>query len=128
MKRLLLLNILLGVFLLQTHSQVSSQMDIDSTLKTNAINTFQKPLSLSKSIEYKSNLNDFLKYSNNPFSNLSAEEITSRQKSDRTVEKLRPNNSMPCVNPRGSFPMLICEPDSSIRYSLLIKEIKEDTP
>jgi hypothetical protein len=128
MKHFLLLIILTGVFFLQSYSQVNTQPDIDFKLKTDSAYFFQKPQSLSTSIEYKSNLNDFLKHNTNPFSNLSADKTISKLESDRTVEKLRPNNSMPCVNPQGSFPMLICEPDSTIQYSLLIKELKDIKP
>jgi hypothetical protein len=31
-------------------------------------------------------------------------------------------DNMPCVVPQGYFPMLIVKPDSTIRYSLLIKK------
>lgn len=79
--------------------------------------SFQKPSGLDCRIEYKSQLPDLL-------SSLK----DNHEKGEQTnplVDKGQvtgTDNSMPCYQPKGSFPMLICQPDTTIRYSLLIKK------
>ena len=124
MKKIILLNLLISGLFIQIYSQVNTNIRIDTTFSKLSTYNFQKPLSLTKTIEYKNKLNISLNYKNYSFDIFSNKEIISKQDTIITFEKLQSYDNMPCLNPQGFFPMMICEPDSSIRYSLLIKEMK----
>jgi hypothetical protein len=101
MKKILVLTVLIMGYCLPAFSQVYRPLAVDSTLKF-LPNTAENPSSL-KSIQGNSYLNQYrLQNSKTGFSN------------DRADSKiLSPETNMPIVN--------ICKPDSSVRYTMLIK-------
>ena len=102
----------MGVGHVVAQSNYSFQLD-----SLSIASSFQKPSGLDCKIEYKRQLPDLL-------SPLKANHAKGEQ-INPFVDKVQvagTDNSMPCYQPKGSFPMLICEPDTTIRYSLLIKK------
>ncbi|MBS2099222.1 hypothetical protein [Carboxylicivirga linearis] len=104
--------LLMGVEHVVAQSNYSFQLDSISIA-----NSFQKPSGLDCRIEYNSNLPELL-------SQLK-ESTIEKQKQVLSLEKDRSNgveHSMPCYQPEGDYPALIFQPDTTIKYSLLIKD------
>lgn len=65
---------------------------------------------------------------NDPFRNSPSPEFSTGQRSFSQNQKgnsYHPESidAMPCIKPQGNFPMPVYQPDSTIRFSLLIKKI-----
>lgn len=122
MKKLILLTAFIGLFLIPTFSQINGHFKTDTTLKNRSIFSYQKPFKLSDTIHFNRLFRDspnnkhllFPKFSERNFYQglIPIENFAYAQFYDK----------MPCLRPKGYFPMRIAKPDSTIRYSLLIKK------
>ncbi len=83
----------------------------------NVDKSYPKPNGLNDTIEYESNLHEWIDPLGNS-QNKPELKGTAVEKPQMTITQ----KSMPCYKPEGSFPMLMLEPDTTIRYSLLIKK------
>jgi len=120
MKLLILVSFLL--FICEYTVSAQSQqciLPIDTIQIQNVDNSYPKPNGLNDTIEYESKLPVLL-------SSLKGNHVK-REQTNPFVDKVKvigTDNSMPCYQPKGSFSMLICEPDTTINYTLLIKKSK----
>ena len=122
MKKLILLISFIILLLTPVFSQTVGHFKIDTTFRDRSIFSFQKPFNLSDTIHFNhlfgGSLNDkylYLPkfYERNFFNrHTPIDNLVNTQSYDR----------MPCVRPEGYFPMLVVKPDSTIRYSLLIRK------
>lgn len=117
MKMLILTLALFSLLISPTFSQIGLQFKFDVVKKSSS----KLPFSWDVSNNYKS-LSNYSKSESKQFipnfmmKNLSTKQIKSRG-------NILIHNEMPCLIPDGSFGMKIMTPDSSKRYSLLIKKL-----
>ncbi|MGE0079551.1 MAG: hypothetical protein AB7S48_16950 [Bacteroidales bacterium] len=116
MKKILLIAFFLRLLTSTAFSQIEKQ-PLVTTLKQ------KDPLTLQYGKENKG----FAFYQKGSKKPLAAylPEITFNKKQDVLTIKdnSKSNGEMPCLIPNGYFPMDIAKPDSTTRYTLLIKEI-----
>lgn len=124
MRKLLLLSVLIVGYYLPTFSQSNSLLQIDtSTVKFAFLNRARTHLHLDTL-----NFNQLLKkpehqkYLLDP--KLSDKDIRFGQLSNGKINAAPSMDNMPCLVPQGSFPMPIYKPDTTVRYTLLIKKHK----
>lgn len=121
MKGLILLAAFIGLFLTPTYSQINWQYKIDTTFRDQSILICPKPFKLSDSIDFNALLNGSLKNKHFQFPKFSSRNFDFGLKSRMTFTPGQFEDKMPCFRPQGYFPMAIAKPDSTVRYSLLIK-------
>lgn len=108
-------------YYLPTFSQLDSRPQIDTTFSDQLLKNSIKPLGLVDSIGLNRLCNDS---NNKKLIYLKLSEIDLRQDKDtiRIMNKLQTFDNMPCIKPEGFFPMPIDRPDSTVKYTLLIKK------
>lgn len=121
MKSLILLVSFISLFLAPAFSQINKYVKIDTTLKAGSILSYQKQFKQCDSTGFKSLLNDSLNNRKLQFPDFYLRNPDTASKSLRNISKRPFGDKMPCLRPEGYFPMAIVKPDSTIRYSLLIK-------
>lgn len=121
MKKLILLTAFICLFLTPTFSQINGHFKIDTIFRDRSIFSYQKPLKLSDSIDIKSLLKGPLNIRPLCFPKFSERNFDIRPKSMWSIAQSQFHDKMPCVRPEGYFPIPIVKPDSTVRYSLLIK-------
>jgi hypothetical protein len=124
MKRVILFSVLISGCILPAFSQINTSLKIGTTDKNLSFYNYQKPCSLLNSIDFKSQSNSGLDDGNYLLDRFSDKKQILGKDALEPFEKPQSFANMPCVKPEGNFPMRICKPDSTVRYSLLIKEIK----
>ncbi len=124
MRKILLLAVLIIGYCLPTFSQSNSQLQIDTTTVKFGFLNSTKTLGHFDSIDFKQLLNnpEHHKYLLSP--KLVYKDVHFGQLSNGKINVPHSIDNMPCLYPQGSFPMPICKPDSTKRYSLLIKSYK----
>ncbi len=121
MKKLILLVAFFSLFLTPAFSQISGCFKIDTTFRDRSIFSFHKPLTLNDSIDFKSLLNGSVNNHHFQFPKFSERNFDIRPNQMTSIARSRSFDKMPCLRPEGYFPMLIAKPDSTVRYSILIK-------
>jgi len=122
MRKILLLTGLIVGYYLQTFSQSNSQLQSDATtVKFAFLNRTKTHLHIDTL-----DVNQLLK---NPEHNkylldpkLAIKDVHFGQLSNGKIKAPQSSDNMPCLYPQGSFPMPIYKPDSTVKYSLLIKK------
>ena len=120
MKKHFLLTALMSLFILETYSQVNNKFKIDTTFKSLSVIIDQKPFQ-DNSKDYSKLLNG--SEGNNFLFPRQQKSFALQPEVFGNIDKAQPDN-MPLINPRGNFPMGNFKPDSTVRYSLQIKEIQ----
>ena len=121
MKKLILLASLIGLFLTPTYSQINEQFKIDTTFRDQSILGYPKPFKLCDSIDFNALLNGSLNNKHFQFPKFSGRNFDFGSKSMMTYVPGQFGDKMLWYRPKGYFPMAIVKPDSTVRYSLLIK-------
>lgn len=127
MRKILLLTVLIVGYYLPTFSQLYNrphnyQLQIDTTFRNlSLINNLKTPNLVNpfdtNRLFNNSTYNKKLMYPALPGLNpKSGQDLTAIFQMPQTFD------NMPCVVPQGYFPMPIVEPDTTIRYTLLIKK------
>jgi len=126
MRKILLLTILIIGYNLPTFSQFDSRLQnnrfqIDTTVTTRSFNNGIKSFSLSDSMDTKKMFNDASK--DKRFLSLKLTDKSSNfgQDMKEIIKTPQTFDNMPCLKPGGYFPMLSYKPDSTVKYTMLIK-------
>jgi len=121
MKKLILLAAFISLCMAQTFSQTIGHFKIDTTFRDRSILSFQNPLNLSDTIHFNRPFSGSLKNKPLVFPKFPERNFYYRQIQTINFANAWSYDRMPCFRPGGYFPMKIAIPDSTIRYSLLIK-------
>ncbi|MCX6221934.1 MAG: hypothetical protein NTZ69_13220 [Bacteroidia bacterium] len=124
MRKIILLTVLIIGYCLPTFSQSNSQLQFDTTTVKFGFFNGSKTLGHLDTIDFKQLLNnpEHHKYLLDP--KLADKDVHFGQLSNGRIKASHSLDNMPCLYPQGSFPMPICKPDSTVRYSLLIRKYK----
>ena len=127
MRKIFLLTILIIGYNLPTFSQFDSQLQnnrfqIDTTFKTLSLNNGTKSLSLSDSMNSKKMFNNPLKDKRFLPLKLTDKNVSFGQNLNEIIQTPQTFDNMPCLKPEGYFPMPVYKPDSTVKYTLLIKK------
>jgi hypothetical protein len=124
MRKIVLLTFLIIGYYLPTFSQFNSRLKFDSTFKYFSFGNSTKTFRHVDSIDFEgllhkpTNNKDFL------FPKLADKNLTFVRDSVGFFETQKSFSNMPCLKPQGYFPMPIYKPDSTVRYTMLIKKYK----
>lgn len=116
MKKIILISAFLIILITPTFSQIGRKFKIDTTIRNFNLNSYK----LEKSNDYNGlfgSQQDHILFA----PNFLKKNFITRQNSN--LEKTKSHGEMPCVIPDGYFPMKIVTPDSSKKYTLLIKQL-----
>jgi hypothetical protein len=122
MRKILLLIVLIIGYYLPTFSQVNSRLNFDSTFKNFSFSNSTKTFRHIDSIDFKEFLNNPANDKDFLFPKLTDKNMTFGRDSIGIFEPQKSFDNMPCLKPQGFFPMPIVKPDSTVRYTLLIKK------
>jgi len=100
-----------------TFSQIGYQFKPDTTIKALKFNSYR----LEKINDWSSNFDAPFKIESLITSNFSKKKYLTILEFNK--EKKNNEGEMPCLVPEGYYPMKIMTPDSSKRYSLIIKQL-----
>jgi hypothetical protein len=120
MKRLLLITVFISLFIIPVFPQYYNHIKIDTTYRSHSLfsNSANPNLLIGKN--YNGLLNNSIIDRNWLFRDFSHKNLLFGQSSGKLIYSTY--DSMPCMIPEGNFSMLILKPDSSVRYTLLIKK------
>ena len=124
MRKILLLTVLIIGYYLPTFSQFNSRLKFDPTFKNFSFSNGAKTFSHFDSIDFKGLLNKPENDKNFYFPKLADKNMTFGRDSVGIFETQKTFDNMPCLKPQGFFPMPIYKPDSTVRYTMLIKKYK----
>ncbi len=124
MRKILLLTVLIIGNYLPTFSQLKSRLQIDPTFKNFSFNNSTKTFRQLDSIDFKRLLNNPANDKDLRYPGLADKNMTFGRNSVGIIETPKSFENMPCLKPQGFFPMPIYKPDSTVRYTLLIKKYK----
>lgn len=115
MKRLLLIIAFISLLFTSAFSQSNKQLSTAKAYKSLSFNK-QNTFNLKENRASKG------------FNNLSLPNFPKKNFKDNFTQTKFTNNDksydkMPCAVPQGYFPMKICKPDSTIKHTLLIKQL-----
>jgi hypothetical protein len=128
MRNLFLLNILIVGLYLPTYSQFDSRpqnyrLQIDTTFMGLSLTNKLKTPSLFENKNMGWLFNDLIHYRNYLYPQLSDKKLNIDHDLFTINELTQTIDNMPCVKPQGFSPMPIFEPDSTVRYTLLIRRL-----
>ena len=121
MKKLILLNAFIILLLTPVFSQTVGHFKIDTTFRDRSIFRFQKPFNLSDTIHFNHPFSGSLNHKYLLFPGFSERNFFNKQIPIDNLVEMQSYDKMPCFKPSGNFPMPVAKPDSTIRYSILIK-------
>jgi hypothetical protein len=122
MRKFLLLAVLIIGYHLPTFSQTINQIQSDISSVKFGFNNSTKTLRHDDSIDFKQFLNNppIHKYQLDP--KLADKDVRFGQLSNAKIQAPHACDNMPIIHPQGSFPLKIYKPDSTVKYTLLIKK------
>jgi hypothetical protein len=121
MKKLMLLTIFIGLFIAPTFSQIKGHFKIDTTFKDHSNFSYQHPERFGDSIQLNFPPKGLLNKKSFRFPEYSGRNLPFRPDLMKSIVESQSYDRMPCYIPRGTFPMMVLKPDSTIKHSLLIK-------
>jgi len=121
MKKLILLTAFIGLSMTQAFSQTVEQFKIGTTFRDRSILSFQNPFKLSDTIHFNHPFGGSLSPRYLLFPGFSERNFFPKQIPIDNLVGMQSYDKMPCFKPSGNFPMPVAKPDSTIRYSILIK-------
>ena len=124
MRKILLFTVLIIGNYLPTFSQFNSRLQIDSTFNNFSFNNGTKTFRHVDSIDFKGLLNNPANDKDFLYPKLADKNMTFGRGSVRIIEPPKSFDNIPCLKSQGFFPMPIYKPDSTVRYTLLIKRYK----
>jgi hypothetical protein len=124
MRKILLLTVLIIGYYLPTFSQFNSRFKFDSTFNNFSFSNSTKTFRHVDSIDFKGLLNKSTNDNGFLFPKLVDKNMTFGRDSVGIFNTQKTFDNMPCLKPQGFFPMPIYKPDSTVRYTLLIKKYK----
>ena len=122
MRKLLLLTVLIIGYYLPAFSQSNSQFQIDTTTVKFGIPNNTKISGHFDTIDFKQFLNNTERHIYKLDLKLAGKDVHFGQLSNGKISAPHSFDNMPCLYPQGSFPMPVYKPDSTVKYSLLIKK------
>jgi hypothetical protein len=122
MKKILLFTVLIIGYCLPAFSQSGSQLYIDTTSVKFGIFNGTKTLGHSDTIDFKQLLNNREQYKYKLSPKLADKDVRFGRLSKGIIKAPDNSDNMPVVYPHGSFPMPVYKPDSTVRYTMLIKK------
>ena len=124
MKKLMLLTAFIILFFTPIFSQTNGQFRRDTTLKNRSILSYRKPFKLSDTIHFDHPFSGSLNNKRLLFPKFSERNFDIGPNSKGSNAQSQFCDKMPYVRPEGKDPMPVVKPDTTIRYSLLIKKIQ----
>ena len=121
MKRFILITAIIGLFLIPAFSQINRGFKWDPALRKFSDFRNQESFKLRDSIYFRSPGNDFSNRNYLRFPKYNERNFYNRQIPLESLVPDRSSDRMPCLIPRGYFPMPVVKPNPWIKYSLLIK-------
>ena len=122
MRKILLLTVLIIGYYLPTFSQFNNRLKFDPAVKDFSFSNSTKTFIHVDSIDFKGFLNNHANDKDFLFPELADKNMTFSRDSIGIFEPQKSFDNMPCLKPQGFFPMPIYKPDSTVRYTLLIKK------
>jgi hypothetical protein len=127
MRKILLLTVLIVGYYLPTFSQLYNrphnyQLQIDTTFSNLSLKNNLKTPNLVNPFDTNWFFNNSTYNKKLIYPGLPGINSNSGQDPIAIFQMPSTFDNMPCVKPQGFFPMLIVKPDSTVRYSLLIKK------
>ena len=119
MKKAILITTFFSLLITPTFSQIGRPFNSDPTKRI----TYRNPFTLEKSKEYKGLFNYSESEDKLLAPNFLSKNLIARQNQIKIHKNTRSQGEMPCLIPDGYFTMRTITPDSSKRYTLLIKEL-----
>lgn len=114
MKRTMIFSALVCLCFISAFSQSDNQLKNDTVVSDSTLYTYDKKHQLFTPDDSVS-LNDSGRYNRSLTDKFPGRNLTLQQK---------PLFNMPTIKPQGKYPMRICKPDSTVRYSLRVEKIK----
>ena len=129
MKKIILLTVLVIGYCLPTFSQLNSRFQTNrlpriTTSPNFSLKNRTGTLRLGDSTELKAFMNDPEKYKNSLDPKYKYEFLHKGQNLIGIIKTPLPVDDMPCIKPKGNFPMPVYQPDSTVNYTLKIKYFK----
>jgi hypothetical protein len=124
MKKLMLLTAFIILFFTPIFSQTNGQFRIDTALKNRSILSYQKSFKLSDTIHFAPPFSGSLNNKHLLFPKFSERNFNIEPNSKGSNAQSQFCDKMPCIRPEGKDPMPVAKPDSTIRFSLLIKKVQ----
>ena len=121
MKKFILITAIIGLFLTQAFSQINKPFIGDPALRKLSDFRNQAPFKLKDPIYLRSPGNGLITPNYFSFPKYNERNFLNRQIPLASLVPEQFPDRMPCLNPQGHFPMPVVKPDSTIKYSLLIK-------
>jgi len=121
MKGVVLLIAFVSLFFTPVYSQINENDKTDSTLRDQSNLRFRLPSRSFDPIDFKPLLNGPKVHKDLRIPEYSEWRFDIGQDIMGRITQRQFNDNMPCLRPRGYFPMVIVQPDRTIKYSLLIK-------
>lgn len=127
MRKILLLTVLIVGYYLPTFSQLdnrpqNNRLRIDTTFSNLSLKNNLKTPNLVISFDSNWLFNNSRNNKKFIYPKLTDKNSKLVQDPIEIFQMPQTFDNMPCVKPQGFFPMLIVKPDSTVRYSLLIKK------
>ena len=127
MRKILLLTVLIVGYYLPTFSQLDSRLQnnrlqIDTTFSNLLLKNNIKTPNLDNSIAFKWLFNNSLNNKKLIYPKMADKNLKLGQAPIAIIKTQPTFDNMPCVKLPGIFPMTIVKPDSTVRYTLLIKK------
>ena len=129
MRNILLLTVLIiGCFVpafSQSNSRLhNNRLQFDSTFRSFSFNNNLKIFDAYNSNDFKWLLNNSFSDKNFLYHKFGDRKLIIGQDPIGIIKQLQSFENMPCLKPKGFFPMPIYKPDSTISYTLLIKKLQ----
>lgn len=124
MNKILFLTLLIIGCYFTTFSQTNGQLQNDTLSVKFGIFNSNKTLGHFDTIDFKKLLNNPEHYKYLQVPKLADKDMHFGQLSNGKIRAPHSLDNMPCIVPQGTYPMPIYKPDSTVRYTLLIKKLK----
>lgn len=124
MRKILLLTALIIGYYLPTFSQMNRPLKIDSTFKNLSLNNSAKTLNHFDTIDFKNLFNKPVNNKDFSFTKRADKNLILGRESIGIFGAQKSIDNMPCLKPQGLFSMPIYKPDSTVKYTMLIKKFK----
>lgn len=122
MRKILLFTVLIIGYYLPAFSQSGSQLYFDTTCVKFGIFNGAKTLGHSDTIDFKQLLNNHEQHNYKLSPKLADKDVRFGRLSKVIIKAPDNFDNMTCLYPQGSFPMPVYKPDSTVRYTMLIKK------
>jgi len=123
MRKIILLTVAITFFLTPNYSQLYRPLNLFVPEFKYPVETLQKPNTLGNSYSYKDFKQHITPKINSVSHALLQLNLSYRYRLNETSQSPILYDNMPCYKPPGYYPIYTYVPDSTVRYSLLIKKL-----